>query len=135
MTGRDAVIPWFPLPETMPTGSSHPLIRASLPAAAAAAARVSAGVNDNLKFDMAAYNSFFNSRKSTAATNLADAANDTYLKVSGDESGVASYGEVCDLLVNWHIQTVVLPSITVEESPFDPYDETQVDLSGIVNAR
>lgn len=103
--------------------------------AAAAAARVSAGVNDNLKFDMAAYNSFFNSRKSTAATNLADAANDTYLKVSGDESGVASYGEVCDLLVNWHIQTVVLPSITVEESPFDPYDETQVDLSGIVNAR
>ena len=39
--------------------------------AAAAAARVSAGVNDNLKFDMAAYNSFFNSRKSTAATNLA----------------------------------------------------------------
>ena len=70
-----------------------------------------------------------------AATNLADAANDTYLKVSGDESGVASYGEVCDLLVNWHIQTVVLPSITVEESPFDPYDETQVDLSGIVNAR
>mgnify|MGYP000832535696 CR=1 FL=1 len=43
--------------------------------------------------------------------------------------------QVCDLLVNWHIQTVVLPSITVEESPFDPYDETQVDLSGIVNAR
>lgn len=103
--------------------------------AAAAAARVSAEVNDNLKFDMAAYNSFFNSRKSTAATNIADTANDTYLKVSGDESGVASYGEVCDLLVNWHIQTVVLPSITVEESPFDPYDETQVDLSGIVNAR
>ena len=93
------------------------------------------GYYDNLKFDMAAYNSFFNSRKSTAATNIADAANDTYLKVSGDESGVASYGEVCDLLVNWHIQTVVLPSITVEESPFDPYDETQVDLSGIVNAR
>ena len=62
--------------------------------AAAAAARVSAGVNDNLKFDMATYNSFFNSRKSTAATNFADAANDTYLKVSGDESGVASYGEV-----------------------------------------
>ena len=103
--------------------------------AAAAAARVSAGVNDNLKFDMAAYNSFFSSRKSTAATNLADAANDTYLKVSGDESGVASYGEVCDLLVNWHIQTVVLPSITQTETRFDPYDRTKVDLSGIVNAK
>ena len=103
--------------------------------AAAAAARVSAGINDYLKFDMNDYSYFFSSRKSTSATKLADAANDTYLKVSGDESGIASYGEVCDLLVNWHIQTVVLPSITVEESPFDPYDETQVDLSGIVNAR
>ena len=104
-------------------------------AAAAAAARVSAGVNDYLKFYISAYNQFFNSRKSNTATKIADTANDAYLKVSGDESGLASYGEVCDLLVNWHIQTVVLPSITVEESPFDPYDETQVDLSGIVNAR
>ena len=37
--------------------------------------------------------------------------------------------------MNWHIQTVVLPAITVEKSAFDPYDETMVDLSGIVNAR
>ena len=37
--------------------------------------------------------------------------------------------------MNWHIQTVVLPSITVERNVFDPYDETMVDLSGIVNAR
>ena len=46
-----------------------------------------------------------------------------------------SYAQVCDLLVNWHIQEVVLPAIEVVESRFDPYDETQVDLSGIVNAR
>ena len=39
------------------------------------------------------------------------------------------------MLVSWHIQTVVLPYITVEESQFDPYDENQIDLSGIVNAR
>ena len=37
--------------------------------------------------------------------------------------------------MNWHIQEIVIPSITVEESLFDPYDETQVDLTGIVNAR
>lgn len=104
-------------------------------AAVAAAARVSNGVGEKLYRDMVYYNTFFSSRKSTTATRIADTANDTYLKVSGDESGVASYGQVCDLLVNWHIQQVVLPSITVEESPFDPYDETQVDLSGIVNAR
>ena len=105
------------------------------PSAAAAAARVKDGVGDLLQRDLNHYSDFFSSKKSTAATNLADTANDTYLKVSGDTNGIASYGQVCDLLVNWHIQTVVLPSITVEESPFDPYDESKVDLSGIVNAR
>ena len=104
-------------------------------ASAAAAARVSNGVGDKLYQDLSYYDSFFRTNKDTTATKIADAANDTYLRTSGDASGIASYGEVCDLLVNWHIQTVVLPSITVEESPFDPYDETQVDLSGIVNAR
>ena len=103
--------------------------------AAAAAARVKNGASDDLQWDMDYYSAFFSSKKDTLATNVADTVNDTYLKVSGDENGTASYGQVCDLLVNWHIQTVVLPSITVEESHFDPYDETQVDLSGIVNAR
>ncbi len=104
-------------------------------ASSAAAARIASGVTDYLQNDLAYYNSFFISKRSTGATKVADTMNDTYLKVSGDESGVASYGEVCDLLVNWHIQTVVLPSLTVEEKTFDPYDESQVDLSGIVNAR
>ena len=104
-------------------------------AAAAAAARVSDGIGDLLAADMRHYDQFFSSRKNQRATDLADTVNDTYLKTSGDKSGTASYGQVCDLLVNWHIQTVVLPSITVEEFHFDPYDESQVDLSGIVNAR
>ena len=104
-------------------------------AAAAAAARVKDGASIMLQQDMDYYSSFFSSRKDDMATDIADTVNDTYLKVSGDESGIASYGQVCDLLVNWHIQTVVLPSITVEESHFDPYDENQIDLSGIVNAR
>ena len=69
------------------------------------------------------------------ATKVADTVNDNYLKTSGDKSGIASYGQVCDLLVNWHIQEIVLPSITVQQELFDPYDETQVDLSGIANAR
>ena len=103
--------------------------------AAAAAARVSDGASELLNKDMSYYSDFFSSHRDDAATDFANTVNDTYLKTSGDESGIASYGQVCDLLVNWHIQTVVLPSITVEESHFDPYDETQVDLSGIVNAR
>ena len=105
------------------------------PSAVAAAARVQQGVSDLLQRDMDTYSQFFRSKRNELATNMADTMNDTYLKTSGDESGIASYGQVCDLLVSWHIQTVVLPSITVEESHFDPYDETQIDLSGIVNAR
>ena len=104
-------------------------------AAAAATARVASGIGEALRYDMEAYNSFFASRKSSTATNVANTVNDTYLKASGEVSGIASYGQVCDLLVNWHIQTVVLPSLAVEESHFDPYDESQVDLSDIVSGR
>lgn len=96
---------------------------------------VSQGISQQLRGDMAGYTAFFDSRVPTTSSNLASSVNDAYLKLSGEEGGMDSYAEVCDLLVNWHIQTVVLPSITVEDSPFDPYDETQVDLSGIVNAR
>ncbi len=103
--------------------------------AAMAVNQLSGKVNDYLRRDMEDYDSFFRTRQNTAATSLADTVNDVYLKASGEESGTASYGQVADLLVNWHIQEVVLPAMAVEESRFDPYDETQVDLSGIVNAR
>ena len=33
------------------------------------------------------------------------------------------------------VQQVVLPELTVNVEPFDPYDESKVDLTGIVNAR
>ena len=42
--------------------------------------------------------------------------------------------EVADLLTRWHYQQVVLPSITEPEVEFDPYDESQVDLTGLPHA-
>ena len=58
---------------------------------------------------------------------MATTVNDGYIKVNGDDRGVVSYGEVCDLLVSWHIQTVVIPSMDQEEVfKFDPYDENLV---------
>ena len=101
----------------------------------AAAARVSSGVGDLLRRDLESYDAFFDGKRSETATKAANVVNDTYLKASGDESGISSYGEVCDLLVYWHIQEIILPTIIEEEAPFDPLDETQVDLSGIVNAK
>ena len=97
-------------------------------AAAAAAAQIREGTGDLLQRDMDHYSHFFSSRENTVATTFADTMNDAYLKTSGLKSGTASYNQVCDLLVSWHIQTVVLPSITVVESQFDPYDESRVDL-------
>ena len=111
------------------------LVRVNTQESAAAAARISADLSDEMTHDMEAYDRFFNSKRNETATRVANTANDTYLKASGDEKGVASYGDVCDLLVNWHYQQIILPTITVEEAPFDPYDEKQVDLSGIVNAK
>ena len=102
--------------------------------AAAAAARIDSEVSDLLRRDLRYYDSFFSTKKDEKATKVANTVNDTYLKTSGESAGIASYGQVCDLLVNWHIQQIVLPELTITIAPFDPYDENQVDLSGIVNA-
>lgn len=97
------------------------LLNANTVETSAAAARVNSGVGEELYRDLTYYTNFF------------------AVNGSGSNSGFSTdtslFGGVCDMLVCWHIQEVVLPSITVEELPFDPYDETQVDLSGIVNAR
>ena len=103
-------------------------------AAVNARARVDEGVSDYLRYDMAQYDAFYRTRKNASATKAGDAVNNAYLRTSGDASGLASYGEVCDLLVSWHVQQVLLPSLAEEENPFDPLDKTQVDLTGIVHA-
>ena len=103
--------------------------------AAAAAARVASGAHSLLKRDLNYYNTFFSDNRNETATKVAATANNTYITASGDPAGTVSYDRVVDLLVNWHIEQVVLPSLTEEEKPFDPLDESQVDLSGIVNAR
>ena len=96
--------------------------------------KITSGENDQLVHDLEAYDAFFLSHRNEKATKVADTANDTYLKTSGDEAGIQSYGNVGDLLVNWYIQEIVLPTQVEEDVKFDPYDETQVDLRGIVNA-
>ena len=104
--------------------------------ATTAAARIDSGVKANLRYDLDSYNRFFHDNMDEKASKRANDVNDRYLKISGDKEGVASYSQVSDLLVSWHIQEVVLPSLQEEEiSNFDPYDESQVDLSGIVNAK
>ena len=114
--------------------SLNSLSAVNTPEAATAAARIATGVNENFARDIKAYYKFFDDKYDENATNLADFANDTYLKTSGDE-GVGSYDNGGDLLAYLYVQEIVLP--TQEEdakSTFDPYDENQVDLEGIVGA-
>ena len=94
-----------------------------------AAREIYAGICDAMKKDLADYSEFWNAHRKEKATNVATSVNDTYIKVSGDESGTKSYGEVCDLLVSWHIQEIYLPAHREEEIVFDPTDKNQVDLS------
>ena len=93
------------------------------------AEKVAEGECEQLRYDMEAYSRFFRKHQDAEATRLANTANDTYLKVSGDELGVDSYNSVTDLLVSWHYQEVVLPTMTEEEITFNPKDESQVDLT------
>lgn len=101
--------------------------------AAGAAARVSNGVSDQLYRDMVRYDRFFSvsgTESGPTARMTAEAQTE-----EGTPVTVVAYDDVSDLLVAWHIQTVVLPSIAVDEKTFDPMDENQVDLTGIVNAQ
>ena len=103
--------------------------------AAVAAARIDSGVNEHFAHDIRQYNEFFSKNQNKTATDFASIVNDTYLKTSGEDSGVTSYGEVCNLLVNLYIEEVIMPEhVQDAENAFDPYDENQVDISGIVGA-
>ena len=95
----------------------------------AAAAEIYAGVGYYVRTDWNHYQNFFMQHQNKNASKLADAANDNYIKVSGDESGTKSYDEVYDLLVSWYIQEIYLPAHKEEEQSFDPLDKNQVDLT------
>ena len=86
------------------------------------------GINEALAKDLADYNHFFSSVRVDSAADLATSINDAYIKVSGDEDGVASYSRVSDLLVSWYIQEIYMPE-NKDETGFDPTDKNQVDLS------
>lgn len=96
--------------------------------AAAAAARIDLEVNVYLRYDLRSYDRFFANNRSEIASNIADVANDTYIKVSGDEAGTESYGQVATSLVNWYIENMVLPFVEPEEETgFDPMDKDQIN--------
>ncbi len=97
-----------------------------------AAKTIREGINEAFQKDLNDYNAYLTANQDQKATNFANKVNDTYIKVSGDESGVRSYGEVCDLLISWYIQEIYLPAHQDEKVEFDPLDKNQVDLTGSI---
>ena len=95
----------------------------------AAAARISLGNNTYLYYDLKIYDKFFSSRRNDVLGNISEGVNDTYLKVSGDLEGTESYGQVSIYLVNWYLETMVLP-FEEDDTGFNPMDKDYV--SGVL---
>ena len=96
-----------------------------------AAYTISNEVTGNLYRDINEYGNYFFENHDEALTRLVTTVTDTYEEATADES--ARYSSVCDYLVNWHIDQYVVEEVVEEK--FDPFDESQVDLSGLVNAK
>jgi hypothetical protein len=99
---------------------------------AEAAEKIAAGCSDALKADIDGYDRYFDeNRDDKLTTRLVSTVTDTYNEATTNEE--VRYSSVCDYLVNWHISEYTEPEEV--ETKFDPFDETQVDLSGLVNAK
>ena len=96
---------------------------------AAAAETVASGCSETLLADLQGYDRYFDENRDEKMTMLVTEVTDTYEEATTDET--VRYSSVCDYLVNWHIDQYVEEEIIEEK--FDPFDETQVDLSGLVN--
>ena len=105
------------------------LVSVKTSTAQAAAKEIRSGINSALNGDLVDYRAYYEKAIDTQASQVANTVNDTYIQVSGDSQGIKSYGEVCDLLVSWHIQQIYLPEHQEEKVTFDPLDKNQVDLS------
>ena len=118
---------------------------ASLPGEQAAQALTNAEsqVSENLRNDLLQYESFFvvnrNEERVEQLEKVLTLWDDVCFYVRdllGVESLNVETDKFHDLLVSWHIQTVVLPTVVPEEeeNPFDPFDEDYinglVDLEG-----
>ena len=98
---------------------------------AAAAETVAAGCSEQLLADLEGSDRYFDENRDEQMTLLVAEVTDTYEEATTDET--VRYSSVCDYLVNWHIDQYVEEEIVEEK--FDPLDESQVDLSGLVNNR
>ncbi len=94
-----------------------------------AAYAIDDGVSDELYQDLNELGDFFHQKRNEELTRLVETVTGSYEEATADET--VRHSSACDYLVNWHIDQYVEEEVV--EQKFDPFDETQVDLSGLVN--
>lgn len=99
--------------------------------AQAAVAKLEQGVSETLRSDLKIANRFLG--KAEAENNRAPIPE----KAKDENSPLrfSEYSSVVDLLTNWYIKYYILPLHAEEETPFNPLDPSQVDLSGLPNIK
>lgn len=120
--------------------------------AQAAASQTNNGANALLKADLEDCYDFYGDSKATAQVRTAtrtlretapatqdptgeSISETTHTETTQVDISFSSYTDVADLLASWYIQEYITPLHKDEEVEFNPYDSTQVDLSGNVNAK
>ena len=103
----------------------------------ALAAEAALTESDLLRADLKAVEEFFAGKDSDLLSAISE---NVYIDAIGwlageDDENVPVYDSASDLLVNWYIQEIVLPSQEEEKEKFDPFDPNQVDLTGLANAQ
>lgn len=91
----------------------------------ARASTVAAQANSSVRSDVQDWEAF------TDAFDESKTLENRIAQVMKTKTKTNSHMEIARLLVRWHQQTVVIPSMTEPEVEFDPMDETQVDLTGL----
>ena len=95
----------------------------------AAVEAIDEGICAELYQDINELGDFFLQNQDEDLIRLVTTVTDTYEEATTDET--VRYSSACDYLVNWHIDQYVEEEIVEEK--FDPFDESQVDLSGLGN--
>ncbi|MBE6950833.1 MAG: DUF3810 domain-containing protein [Ruminococcaceae bacterium] len=96
-----------------------------------AAETIASGCSETLRADVEGYDRYFDENRDEQMTMMVSTVTDTYAEATAESEEIRR-SSVCDYLVNWHIDQYVEEEVV--EQKFDPLDETQVDLSGLVNA-
>lgn len=95
------------------------------------AAQLDRGVSAKLRVDLEAYWDYFGT-DSMALNNRAEVTDE--LADKNAPISYSRYDDVSDLLTSWYIQNFIAPLHVEEETPFNPLDPNQVDLTGLTNA-